>query len=112
MFFVKGTVQKCKPDLKDVHNLLKQKSSKWDEIGGGLKVCYNFRQCQLKEGLTTSAQQKLEAVLNKWIESECSEVSWNHLIQVLIDMELVEVAEKVRRYLQNDLSAIKKYDWL
>ena len=110
MFFVIGTVQKCKPDLKDVHNLLKQKSSKWDEIGGGLEVCYNFRQCQ--ESLTTSAQQKLEAVLNKWIESECSEVSWNHLTQVLKDMGLVDVAEKVRRYLQTDLSAIRKYDWL
>ena len=109
MFFVIGTVLKCKPDLEDVYNLLKQKSSKWDEIGGGLEVCYNFCQCQLKEGIMTSAQQKLEAVLNKWLESECSEVSWNHLIQVLIDMELVDVAEKVRRYLRTDLSAIKKY---
>ena len=112
MFFVIGTVQKCKPDLEDVLYLLKQKSSKWDEIGGGLKVCYDFRQCQLKQGMMTDAQQRLEAVLNKWIESECSEVSWNHLIRVLIDIKLVDVAEKVKSYLLTDLSAIKKYCWM
>ena len=71
-------------------------------------MCYDFCQSQLKEGIMTSAQHKLEAVLNKWIESQCSEVSWNHLIQVLIDMELVDVAEEVRRYLQTD-HAISKY---
>ena len=112
VFFVIGTVQKCKPDLEDVLDQLKRKSCKWYEIGVGLKVDHDFRQCQLKEGIMTSDLKRLEAVLNKWIESECSEVSWNHLIQVLIDMELVDVAEKVKRYLQTDLSAIKKYHWV
>ena len=110
VFFVIGTVGK--PDLEDVLDQLKQKSCKWYEIGVGLKVDHDFRQCQLKEGIMTSDLKRLEAVLNKWIESECSEVSWNHLIQVLIDIELVDVAEKVRSYLQTDLSAIKKYHWV
>ena len=112
VFFVIGTVQKCKPDLEDVLNLLKRRSCKWYEIGVGLKVDNGFCQCQLKESIMTSDLEKLKAVLNKWIESECSEVSWNHLIQVLIDIELVDVAKKVRSYLQTDLSAIKKYRWV
>ena len=110
MFFVIGTVGK--PDLEDVLNQLKRESCKWYEIGVSLKVDHDFCQCQLKKGIMTSDLERLKAVLNKWIESECSEVSWNHLIQVLIDMELVDVAEKVRRYLQTDLSAIKKYRWV
>ena len=112
VFFVIETVLKCKPDLEDVLDQLKRKSCKWYEIGVGLKVDHDFRQCQLKEGIMTSDLKRLEAVLNKWIESEYSEVSWNHLIQVLIDIELVDVAEKVKSYLQTDLSAIKKYRWV
>ena len=112
MFFVIGTVQKCKPNLEDVLDQLKRKSCKWYKIGVGLKVDHDFRQCQLKKGIMTSDLERLEAVLNKWIESECSEVSWNHLIKVLIDMELVDVADKVKSYLRTDLSAIKKYRWL
>ena len=111
VFFVIGTVQKCKPDLEDVLDQLKRKSFEWYKIGVGLKVDYNFRQSQLKVGIMTNDLERLETVLNKWIESECSEVSWNHLIQVMKDMELVDVAEKVKSYLQTDLSAIKKYCW-
>ena len=110
MFFVIGTVGK--PDLEDVLNQLKPASCKWYEIGVSLKVNHDFRQCQLKKGIMTSDLERLKAMLNKWIESECSEVSWNHLIQVLIDMELVDVAEKVKNYLRTDLSAIKKYRWV
>ena len=112
VFFVIGTVQKSKPDLEDVLDQLKQQSNKWNEIGGGLRVGFDFRQCQLRDGAMTTAQQKLEAVLNKWIESKCSEVSWNHLIQVLIDIELGGVADEVKSYLQTDPNAIKKYHWV
>ena len=43
---------------------------------------YDFRQSLLKQGVMTSDEDKLEAVLNNWIETCCSEVSWDNLIRV------------------------------
>ena len=92
--------------------LLKQQSFNWDSIGEGLGVSYGFRQCCLKEGIMTSEQQKLEAVLNNWIESECSEVSWDYLMEVLIKLDLTCPASDMKKYLQTNLSAIRKYHWI
>ena len=92
--------------------LLKQKSFNWDSIGEGLGVSYNFRQCILRQGIMTSGQQKLEAVLNNWIESECSEVSWDYLMKVLIKLDLKCTASDMKKYLQANLSAIRKYRWV
>ena len=39
---------------------------------------YDFRQSLLKQGVMTSDEDKLEAVLNNWIETCCSEVSWDN----------------------------------
>ena len=61
---------------------------------------YDFRQSLLKQGVMTSDEDKLEAVLNNWIETCCSEVSWDKLIQVLTKLEFIDIARDVRRFLQ------------
>ena len=82
--------------------LLKPKSSLWDEIGRSLKVEYGYRQELLQQGVMTNSEAKLEAVLNNWIETHCSEVSWDNLIQVLTELEFIDVAQDVRSFLQRD----------
>ena len=63
---------------------------------------YDFRQSLLKQGVMTSDEDKLETVLNIWIETHCSEVSWNNLIQVLTELEFIDIVRDVRRFLQKD----------
>ena len=82
--------------------LLKKKSCDWQEIGRALKVEYNFRQSLLKQGVMTSDEDKLEAVLNNWIETHCSEVSWDNLTQVLTELEFIDIVRDVRSFLQRD----------
>ena len=56
-----------------------------------------------REGLEMekrSNEDKLEKVLNKWIESQCSDVTWDHLIKVLEeDLENKAPADKIRQHL-------------
>ena len=49
---------------------------------------YDFRQGLLQQGVMTSDEDKLEAVLNNWIETCCSEVSWDNLTQVLTELNV------------------------
>ena len=65
---------------------------------------YDFRQSLLKQGVMTSDEDKLEAVLNNWIETHCSKVSWNNLIQVLTEMEFIDIVRDVRSFFQRDQS--------
>ena len=62
---------------------------------------YDFRQTLLKQGVMTSDEDKLESVLNNWIETHhCSEVSWNNLIQVLTELEFIDIVKAARGFLQ------------
>ena len=60
---------------------------------------FDFRQGLLQQGVMTSNEDKLEAVLNNWIEAHCSKVSWDNLIQVLTELEFIDIAQDVRRFL-------------
>ena len=68
----------------------------WDSVGQALGVSRNFRAGLSSEGVQTTNESKLERVLEKWIESECSEVSWRHLTEILIeDHELQNLATSI-----------------
>ena len=56
---------------------------------------YNFREGLLRAGVQRSDDNKLETVLNKWIETHCSEVSWDNLIKVLTELEFIDIVETV-----------------
>ena len=72
---------------------------------------YSYRESLVRQGVQKSDEDKLEAVLHKWIVSRCSEVSWDNLIQVLMEVELIDTAKEVRSYLQTNPEAIRKYNW-
>ena len=63
---------------------------------------YDFRQGLLQQGVMTSNKDKLEVVLNNWIETHCSEVSWDNLIQVLTELEFIDIVREVKSFLQRD----------
>lgn len=82
-----------------MYQLLKKKSCNWDNIGRELGVNFAFREQLQKEGSLTTPESKLEAVIAKWIESKCSEVSWNRIITMLKELEFNDSVEDVNKYL-------------
>lgn len=85
--------------LKDVYTLLQSKSCLWDRIGRGLNVGHDYRQSLFRQGVMLDDDGKLESVLAKWIESQCSATTWEHLFQVLLQLEFRDVAEKMEKFL-------------
>ena len=95
------------PQLRDVHRLLVPKSCEWDRIGCCLGVDFNFRKGLLRAGVQKTDDNKLEDVLNNWIETHCSEVSWDNLIQVLTELEFFDMVQEVRSFhQQNQISKL------
>ena len=85
--------------LETIHGLLVSQASKWNEIGLALKVPRDFRRGLQQDSYSNTI--KLEEVIAKWIESRCSEVSWDHLITVLQgeQLDMAAVAKKVEDFL-------------
>ena len=65
---------------------------------------FGFREGLLRDGGLRTNDNKLEAVLNNWIETHCSEVSWDNLIQVLTELELIDIVRDVKRFIKKDQS--------
>ncbi len=81
-----------------MYHHLKPVSAKWDEIGRELCVSLDFRS-GLEQGMTP--EKKLEMILNKWIESQCSTVTWESLIKVLTEkLQLVTLAQQIKTELE------------
>ena len=93
-----GSCSRCvrTPELKDVYRLLKPKSYHWHVVGGHLGVEFGFRESLLRAGVMRTDDSKLEAVLNNWIVTHCSEVSWDNLIQVLTELEFIDLVREIK----------------
>ena len=90
------------PDPNDVFELLNDQMSCWDDIGRKLGVSYGDRQILLAEGLMTSPAHKLEAVIMKWVESECSDVTWSKVIEVLSLLKFNDLMESTKLFLKRE----------
>lgn len=91
-----------KPKKTDLLNQLAGVAARWRDIGEGLGV---------NDGDIESLQQsnqrdvnKLSSVLQKWMDTLCSDVSWRKILEVL-DSPLVQkknVADDIRKFLRRD----------
>ena len=70
-------------------------SHQWNDIGRDLGVALGFRQ-GLQADQSRSNDDKLEIIIAKWKESQCSEVSWKNLMEVLATLEYYETAGEVK----------------
>ena len=73
-------------------------SSSWHDIGGRLRVPIGERQ-SLLQNASISNDAKLEKILDVWISSQPSDVTWKTIIDVLIAFEKRNVAAEVARFL-------------
>ena len=95
----------ARPLLSDVRKLLKKKSVDWDAVGRKLNVPKNYRE-GLKRNISRTNEDKLEYILEKWIESECSEVSWKHLIEVVKDLAWMDIAKGIEQFIMQSRESI------
>ncbi len=105
----------CKPVLRpqlvnDVHCLLNEISVDWTDIARALGVDWNYREELRREAGLTNAY-KLESVLHKWAQSECSVVNWDTILEVLERLEKNNVLRSVKDYLLTNSEAVQKYAW-
>ncbi len=84
-------------------------SVQWNSIGAELNVNFDYRQQLFREGVMSTTEQKLEYVLNKWVETKCSDVTWENFLDMLKSVELNRIAGEVRDFLQQS-DTIKKYN--
>ena len=87
------------PDKHELLDLLADINDKWYEIGLSLKVANN-----VLNGLTTQNMTnilKLDKVLQTWIESESSLVTWYTMITAIEGrlVNNVQKAKEIREYL-------------
>ena len=80
---------------------MKSISCKWNAIGRALGLSLSVRKSITKPGLQQTDEDKLKEVLDKWIESQCSDVTWDHLIHDVLEVDLKnhELADDVKRHL-------------
>lgn len=92
------SILKKSPEVDDVYELLKHKSSRWSDIGREFRVSEDFRE-ELRSLIYLTNRDKLERVIRKWVESESIDVTWNALIAVLTEVQLIDIVRKVRGFL-------------
>ena len=90
-------LRKC-PDINDAYKLLKPKAAYWSKIARELDVDTGYRN-ELQMLASLDAKDKLECVIVKWKESECSDFTWGTLIEALKELEYVDVVRSVQEFL-------------
>ena len=87
------------PELNDVYQLLEDKSVDWDRIGKKLGVSVGIRVGLQRDQALTNGQ-RLETVLNKWLERGGDSYTWDQLMKSLEELNYNDVVRKIRTFLE------------
>ena len=68
----------------------------------------NYRDALYRDLLSLSNNDKLEIILNNWIETESRPVTWSTLVEALEDIGLKDIARQVKDFLKTP-EAIESY---
>lgn len=106
IFCIGQLILSKRPDPNDVFELLKNKSAQWENIAIHFKVEANYRKGVRAESITPEI--KLDSVLWKWVESECTDVTWCTVVNVLNALQYSDVLDVTKRFLRNE-DSLRKY---
>ena len=95
-----------RPRSYDVYHLTVSHSTRWNDLGRRLDIAYNYREQVKKKA--SSDEDKLEDVLEKWMETESVPVTWSSLIEALEAIELMDLVRAVKEFLKTP-KAIQSY---
>ena len=93
-------ILKKSPNSSEVFDLIKCHSAIWDEFGIALRVPHDTRE-SLRHDVALSCLSRLNRVVEKWIQSQCSPVTWENVIDTLLSMDLKTTADEVQDYLKH-----------
>ena len=96
------------PVLSHMLDLLRDKQSDWYAIGEALKVSYDYRRGIRQQGVMTDNRNKLEDVLHKWEQSQCSDVTWRNVIDVFYKLKYKSELKNAKQFLEKE-ETIKEY---
>ena len=74
---------------------MKGKSSNWNEIGREFGIDYNFRQ-----SIKGTPKDNIEEVIQTWVSSQPTEVTWKKVIDVLRELEYIDTVQSVEEFLR------------
>ena len=95
LYIIDNAISSGKPRLGQLYKLLKNKSSRWSEIGGQLGVPLNTRESLRMNGSYTD-NNRLEMVLSEWLTTDQSLVTWEEFIRVLTELEFMDIIEETK----------------
>ena len=72
----------------EVFDIFKHNSADWYSFALQLKVSFNYRRELSMMPIGVSADSKLDLVIQKWVESQCSPVNWSTVRQVLTTLDM------------------------
>ena len=90
-----------------MYHLLKEKSADWNGFRRELWLDGNYGDTLARDRSLTD-DDRLDKVLTKWIEAQPSPVTWSMILKMLRELELLNVADKVKKYLKRE-DVIEKY---
>ena len=90
-----------------MYHLLKEKSADWNGFRRELWLDGNYGDTLARDRSLTD-DDRLDKVLTKWIEAQPSPVTWSMILEMLRELELLNVADKVKKYLKRE-DVIEKY---
>ena len=90
----------------DVFDLTASHSARWNDLGRKLGIPHTYRKRLRNEA--SSDEDKLEDVLEKWLETESVPVTWSNLIEALEAIKLMDLVRAVKEFLKTP-KAIQSY---
>ena len=90
-----------------MYHLLKEKSADWNGFRRELQLDGNYGD-ELARDRSLTDDDRLDKVLTKWIEAQLSPVTWSMILEMLRELELLNIADKVKTYLKRE-DVIEKY---
>ncbi len=84
-----------------MYNLLRDRAYQWNDIGREFGVDYGYRNELQMQGVQTTSKDKLESVIMKWEQSQCSDVTWSNVIKVLKILQFNDLMEPTKDILRS-----------
>ena len=103
-------IKKKSPDKDELFDLIQDNSSRWPDFARKLRISDDTR-ISLSHDKSLTNPDRLEDVLRRWIEEEPegAPVTWEYIIEVLVNLKLKNVARIVQSHL-GKTDVIQKYE--
>ena len=89
------------PDPNDVFTLLEPASHQWNAIARELRVQDKYRD-EFKRDVSLDNDERLENIIRKWLETECSPPTWDNLIEALERMKRRDIIRSIKAFQANN----------